>query len=82
MKTMRRIDIENRIMKIQGLDLSKLSQRERLFYLIDEVKCDVLERLKKFTLGLNGETHVDNAIKNCKCDACQVVNWIVKEECK
>jgi len=41
---------------------------------------DILERLKKFALGLNGEAHIDTAIKNCKCDACQIVNWIIEEE--
>lgn len=43
-------------------------------------KDDILGRLKDFALGLNGEDHIDVAIKNCKCDACQVVNWIIKEE--
>lgn len=41
---------------------------------------DVLEELKTFTLGLNGEDHVDDAIKRCPCDACRIVNWICNKE--
>lgn len=43
-------------------------------------KEDTLEKIKKFALGLNGETHVDKAIKDCPCDACRIVNLIIEEE--
>ena len=45
-------------------------------------KEEVLEKIKKFALGLNGETHVDKAIRNCPCDACRIINLIIEEEKK
>ena len=47
-----------------------------------EVKDKVLEDLKLFALGLNGEDHVDTAIKNCPCDACRIIKKIIEEEQK
>ena len=41
---------------------------------------NVLEELKLFTLGLNGEDCIDSAIRNCDCDACRIVNWIVNKQ--
>ena len=43
---------------------------------------EVLEDLKRFALGLNGEDHNDEAISRCKCDACQIVNQIIKKQRK
>jgi len=41
---------------------------------------DILDELKSFALGLNGEDHVDEVIKKCPCDTCKVVNWIVNKQ--
>jgi len=41
---------------------------------------DVLEELKLFALGLNDEDHVDETIKNCPCDACRIVDWIIEKQ--
>lgn len=50
--------------------------------IINEERGRILEELKSFALGLNGEDHVDTAIKNCPCDACRIVKRIIEEEQK
>lgn len=41
---------------------------------------EVLEDLKKFALGLNAEDCIDKSIKECPCNACRIINWIVNEQ--
>lgn len=55
---------------------------KRNILLKNKIQQDVLEELKSFALGLNGEDHVDTAIKNCPCDACRIVKKIIEEEWK